>query len=800
MARSGVCPTVPQRDRNTYSDTPPARDQKDVPVPDAVFATCQGGTNVDVTVPARPGGSTTTITVCCPSPGPVGPKGDQGDQGDIGQGIPIGGTTGQVLAKNSNSDYDLLWAESGIGNIVWRGYWQTGILYYDNEVVSHKNSSFVCNIEHTSDSSNEPDKEFDADPGGFEWSLSSSGGTDEEKGLLDNLFDNTTDWLSDIGNWGIEDYAIAALVGGGLVWAGSALNDMFNATAAGDGQANSSYNGDAVFTGNSTPSQLSVLVAKICDHAEITNYDITQIQVPANEVSMSIPTLTSARTILQMLSNVFFFDMVDSAGTLKFISRVNQSSVRTLTESVDLGFNKSATGTSPVMIKRNQSIDLPRTLQLQFVSESQNYNIMTQEARLEAFQGGQNTKITIPITLDETRAFDIAEKLLVNSHMERTNYSFTTTYKHIDLEPGDIITVENIGDVRIIRIDERDEGLLDFQTVAADFNVENYTSSGIPSQSPPDNTQIPIVIGYSAGLSVELPPLDFTDIEQRLTLFPHGYGQAGWPGCAIYISIDGGITYSQYATATKESTWGKVAIATPTISNYFVWDEATTIDVILKSGTLSSKPASDVYNLTNWCLIGSEIIGFKTATLTAPNTYTLSGLLRGRRGSEYHIDKHVVDEVFILLDSAAIELPYAIADKEKTIFVKYVTNNSDISKATAYQMQPSQLSRRPWMVSQLKAVKSGNDWIITWLGRNQFNSDMVDSAEITNPDGFRGYNVGYVDNTSTALRNIITQGTSLTYTAADQITDFGSVQSTLTVRINQLDQYVGTGYVVEKTF
>lgn len=47
-----------------------------------------------------------------------GERGPKGDKGDAGVGVPAGGTTGQVLAKNSNDDYDTKWVtpESGGGS------------------------------------------------------------------------------------------------------------------------------------------------------------------------------------------------------------------------------------------------------------------------------------------------------------------------------------------------------------------------------------------------------------------------------------------------------------------------------------------------------------------------------------------------------------------------------------------------------------------------------------------------------------------------------------------------------------
>ena len=47
-------------------------------------------------------------------PGEPGPKGEPGPNGDAGEGVPSGGTTGQVLKKKSNTDYDTEWVnESG---------------------------------------------------------------------------------------------------------------------------------------------------------------------------------------------------------------------------------------------------------------------------------------------------------------------------------------------------------------------------------------------------------------------------------------------------------------------------------------------------------------------------------------------------------------------------------------------------------------------------------------------------------------------------------------------------------------
>ena len=825
MARSGICPVVPQRNRKTYDDTPPTRDTKDLPVPDAAFSSCQGSTNVDEVVAPRPGGTTTTITKCCPSPGPAGPEGPPGEGVPVGgtagqvlskidgtdyntewrdvHEVPAGGTTGQVLGKASGTDYDVQWQNSGIGNVTWRGYWQSGVTYYDNDIVSYQSSSFICNIEHTSSPDNAPDKNFDDNPGGFEWSLLSAGPNEEEKSLLENLFDGYLDWLGPISEWGLAEWGSVLAIGTGIYLAGQTVVDMFNDDGQGDGNADSTYNGDPTYNGAYTPPTLDQLLSAICDYSGITNYDVSQIAALAIDINgLSIGSITPSRQILDVLSKVYFFDMVDTSGTLKFIPRSQQTSVRTLTINDDLGYGNNG-ATSPIVIKRYQGADLPKIIALEYINADAAYNKATQEARLETFDEGVESRTSIPLVLSDQEAYEIAEKLLVNSHIERTTYGFTTTYKHIDLEPGDVITVETIGDVRILRVDEnKDNGLLNFLCTDASFNDQTYQPSGQPAQTVPPYQDKAINIGYSGGIALELPPLDATDVNQRFSLAVHGFGAEGWPGAKVYMSTDN-LNYSEIGSVSKEATWGKVATAINTPTNWQLWDDTTTITVELKTGTLRSMTDVDVQNGFNWCVIGEEVIGFVNATLVGPNTYELSRLLRGRRGTEFTV--HQDNELFVLLDDSIIEYEYPLDGKDYTYYFKYVTRGSDLSKATAYQVQGNMRSRRPWPVAHLNATQDPvtNDWTITWVGRNQFDGEMVDSTTTFNPDGFTGYAIAILESLNSPeviKRTTVTQNTTFVYKEADQIADFGSVQTTLNIRINQLDSVAGPGTPVKKTF
>jgi hypothetical protein len=63
-----------------------------------------------------------TVNVTLPTIGPAGPAGATGATGATGaagQGVPVGGTTGQVLRKASGTNYDTEWATGGGGVSSW---------------------------------------------------------------------------------------------------------------------------------------------------------------------------------------------------------------------------------------------------------------------------------------------------------------------------------------------------------------------------------------------------------------------------------------------------------------------------------------------------------------------------------------------------------------------------------------------------------------------------------------------------------------------------------------------------------
>lgn len=687
----------------------------------------------------------------------------------------------------------------GSGNVVWKGNWITTFQYEPLDLVTHQGSSFMCCTSHFSTEDTEPDVQDNFEGAGENWHLVATG-TEDPETFFDTV-DNFFDWITDVGNWGVGDWidAIGGLaLGAGAVWAGANLLDALDNDGDTDPSGNNnkadqrytSLNGSDGYNGSYAAPLLPQVITDLCILAGI-NYDVSEL--PDVEVNASFAQITTINNIIDQLALIYQFDRVESGNLIKFIPK-DKAFVKTLTD-LDVGYSNT-NGEVPFTFKRFQGIDLPRAVKMTYLSEENNYNNFTQETRFQNFTDGQDVNLQVSMSVSDDKAKEITEVILKNSHLEQMNYGFTSSYDQIELEPGDVIKTSE-GTMRITRIVEEDEGLINFLCTNASNNDLAYTVADVTPSIPSVQTNIEPSIGFSDAFFLDLPALNESDTEPRLHAAVHGFGKAGWTGASIYRSTNNGSTYELVANTQNEATWGGVAILTPAITNWQVFDETTTITVVLKTGTLESVSDMDLFNGSNRAMIGSEMISFGEATLTAPLTYELTHLLRGRQGTELAITDHVADEPFILIDSTLVELPFNISDRAKPVLYKIVTNGSSLDVTNASTITPYGINMVPWAQTNPGLVQqSNNDWEISWTERYKWAGDGLDDYHEINKDSdWAGWTVVILDSNNIDEKRIKhVQKPSYTYSVADQIADWGTVKSCITCKIFGMSKHIGGGY------
>lgn len=276
-----------------------------------------------------------------------------------------------------------------------------------------------------------------------------------------------------------------------------------------------------------------------------------------------------------------------------------------------------------------------------------------------------------------------------------------------------------------------------------------------------------------------------------------------WQGCALFMSGDGGATYQQLTTITTPATMGKVVGALGDFAGGHIPDELNSIRVSLTRGSLSSVSYTSFLNGAQAAIIGDEIVYFRDAVLQADGTYIVSGFLRGMRGSEYAMGNHVAGERFILVNTSTLaRIPGATADLHMPRLYKAVTFGSTLAQTTAQSFTNDGAGLKPYAPVHVGGGRdAGGNLLIGWTRRGRMSGEWRNGVDVPLGEQSEQYEVEIWSAGYGALKRTISGLTSPStiYAAADQGSDFGSLQSSIAIKVFQLSAVIGRGYEARAT-
>ena len=256
--------------------------------------------------------------------------------------------------------------------------------------------------------------------------------------------------------------------------------------------------------------------------------------------------------------------------------------------------------------------------------------------------------------------------------------------------------------------------------------------------------------------------------------------------------------YYEVATITKDAIIGRGAVALGNAPDPFVWDEGNSVNITLidPTDTLSSATEDEVLGGVNIGMLGDEVIQWQIATLEADGSYTLSKLLRGRFGSEWARGSHSTGEDFVVLNFNDLTfVPMDIDDKNRYVQFKTTSVEMPINSFVVVAAPIYLRNLKPFSVQHISGTRNGaGDLTIGWKRRTRVGGEWLDGQDVILGEISELYEVDIYDG-STLVRTITGLITpSYTYSAADQTTDFGSVQSAVDVDIYQISNSIGRGF------
>ncbi len=225
-----------------------------------------------------------------------------------------------------------------------------------------------------------------------------------------------------------------------------------------------------------------------------------------------------------------------------------------------------------------------------------------------------------------------------------------------------------------------------------------------------------------------------------------------------------------------------------------LWDSRNEVTVKLANADmwLESRTPSAVLGGANWAMLGSEMIAFQHAAMIAPETYRLSGLLRGMRGSEDAMRTHAEDEPFILLDPqalTALELPLVRMDSVVAIRAR---GPGDGDAPPIQNLTVTGLALRPLSPVHLRARRLADDSIhLLWTRRSRNGFAWIDRSDAPLAEEREHYELRI-----SAAGNMLVLEASTSETVIgmiEQIALAGGRLTDFTVEIVQLSADIGSG-------
>lgn len=521
----------------------------------------------------------------------------------------------------------------------------------------------------------------------------------------------------------------------------------------------------------------------------------------------------ACRNLLSDLCQTYFWDYRESDDKLVAVKRGGP--VRATIPFANL----VPMGTSPVAIsvQRNQAESLPRRFWIRYVDQDHDQQQGTQmfqraEAPVNASVINSAGEITLDlrVVMNADQAKTIAKKRLMMLWSERETFpEFGLLPAYMALDPADVVILQ-----------DRD-GLsyrtrLDKITIGADYSLqvagavedpnlltivaEGFGGSGTqPSLIPSPYTPIPV--------QPEIPLLRDGDDTNGTALREYGaigaYSGQTYLGATIFVSPDGE-SWSSLISTSHSMIWGTAVNSLPPPPVLFATDNTNHLDVSMVFGgkDLESATTPQVLEGANAAILVTqnnevEVFQFTTVTPLGGNLYRLTGLIRGRKGTEWVVDKHQSGDRFVLFDTlgwnmSAVPLNFLNTTRyEKTVGLANVFDAvlaiPRVFKGTA---------EKPYPVSFITSSRDGgsNDLTISWFRRTRIGGEWMDGTEtIVLGETSESYDIDILATDDSVIRTLHSTTGSVVYSGANQTTD-GLDASPVKVAVYQISGSVGRGY------
>ncbi len=507
-----------------------------------------------------------------------------------------------------------------------------------------------------------------------------------------------------------------------------------------------------------------------------------------------------ARGAIEQLALVYGFEAAEIDDKIVFKLRGGTPVATIPIDDCGAGIDKA--DEVPIHSTRGQELDLPSRVAITAPDPAADHQPGTQYAERLAGEAGAEMSTSLAVVLTATECKRLADYLLFDAWASRERLTFATGHKYAHLTPTDIVTLDGR---RVRLLSRTDEGVLHkWEGVVEDADVMAQTSLGVQGNFP--RQVVPIQVPTTMLL---LDTALLRDADDAPGAYVAAYGvPPHWRGGVIFATDDAGVTWDRETTVPAPGPG--IGVASNALGNFAggnVFDESNALIVALHNGTPSSTTRLGVLAGSNGIAVRSgsawEIVQYRDAAQQPDGTWRLSGLLRGRRGTDHAMAGHAVGDTVVLLDATtlrniAIETAQIGLPREyRAVSIGDTLGATPSQTATIYAERLEPLA--PVHLGGGRDV-DGN-LLLRWTRRSRVGGEWRDSVDVPLDETAEAYEVDIYTSSArtTVARTISAMTQTATYSAAQQAADFGAPQAAVYWSVAQMSAIVGRGHVAQGT-
>jgi hypothetical protein len=482
----------------------------------------------------------------------------------------------------------------------------------------------------------------------------------------------------------------------------------------------------------------------------------------------------SAREAIDPLADVFWFDAVERPEGVAFFSR-GLGAPSPLAET-DLALRERGA----VEVRLADAEDAPSALRLAYADEGADYRPAVAEAKSPSATHRREAGVELAAVMTNAEAGARAATLLSAAAIGRETASFTLPPSRLASEPGDTLALGG----KVWRITEiEDAGERRISAVRLSLAPEN--APALVYAAPP----APAIFGAPAFEMFDLPLIGAEE--------PEGLWFAAfadpWPGAAaLYRGEDAAFA----GLANARATMGRLTAAlhgAPSGRGV-----SGTIRIRLSYGAFESVDRPAMLAGANLLAVagaaGVELLQFETATLGEDGVWTLSGLLRGQKGTEVEALAGAAEGARVALVTGAFSR-IALAASAKGESLLWRAGPPDALPSSSAFASVTRVfgarALRPLSPVHLNCATEAGGRRLSWIRRTRIGENFEEEAPLG--EAYERYRLRIYDG-ATLKRLYESAAPSFLYPQTDMTADFGgSLPPSAAFEVVQLSDLGGEG-------